>query len=142
VGIVIVVAYLVLLASGAFSANVSSSSHADWLAQHESAILVLNRDQTSLRNDDPATGGSADRWLVDWRQFHDDAVAATSIPNPGGSATAPWREMLNNYVNGSSEIAQAVATRNLQELNQAQLDLQAGDQAAHRFNQAMGIPTS
>jgi hypothetical protein len=113
----------------------------NWLAAHESAILALNRDQVALRSDNPTAGGLANRWVSDWSRFHDDAVAAAGLPNPGGAATVPWREMLNDYVNGSTEIVQAVATRNAPELNQAQRDLQAGDQAAERFNQAMGIPT-
>jgi hypothetical protein len=140
-GVAVLAVYVALLLSGAFSVNVGTVTHAGWLVNHESAIRTLNRDQTALGADNPTTGGNAAKWLADWRRFHDDAVVATGLPNPGGSATVPWREMLNDYVNGSSEIVQAIATRNSQELSQAQLDLQAGDQAAHRFNQAMGLPT-
>jgi hypothetical protein len=133
---------VVLLVSGAFSTTNQPDSRASWLAKNEPAIQALNRDQAALRTDDPSTGGSAATWLADWRRLHDDAVAAASVPNPGGAATAPWREMLNNYVNGSSEVIQAVNNRDTQELNQAQRDLVAGDQAAQRFNQAMGLPES
>jgi hypothetical protein len=141
-GIVVFAAYVILLVSGAFSTTTRSDSRTSWLNKNESAILALNRDQAALRGDNPSTGGSAARWLADWRRLHDDAVAAASLPNPGGEATAPWREMLNNYVNGASEVIQAVNNRDTQELNQAQRDLAAGDQAAHRFNQAMGFPAS
>jgi hypothetical protein len=142
VGILVFAAYVVLLISGAFSSSTKVDSRASWLAKNYSAILLLNRDQAALRTDNPSTGGSAAKWLADWRRLHDDAVAAAGLPNPGGAATAPWREMLNNYVNGSSEVIQAVNSRDTQELNQAQRDLAAGDQAAQRFNQAMGFPTS
>jgi hypothetical protein len=130
-----------LLVSSALSTRTAPTPQVSWLVAHDSAILKLNRDQSALRTGNPATGGSTSRWLTEWRTFHDDAVAAADLPNPGGPATAPWREMLNDYVNGSTEITQAVATRNTQELDQAQRDLAAGDQAAHAFNQAMGIPT-
>jgi hypothetical protein len=141
-GILVFAAYVVLLVSGAFSTTSKADSRASWLAKNEPAIQALNRDQAALRTDNPSTGGSAAKWLADWSRLHDDAVAAASLPNPGGAATAPWREMLNNYVNGSSEVIQAVDNRNTQELNQAQRDLAAGDQAAQRFNQAMGLPAS
>jgi hypothetical protein len=141
-GILVLAAYVALLLSGAFSTTTKPDSRANWLAKNEPAIQALNRDQTALRGDNPSTGGSAAKWLADWRRLHDDAVAAASLPNPGGAATAPWREMLNNYVNGSSEVIQAVDNRDTQELNQAQRDLAAGDQAARRFNQAMGFPAS
>ena len=139
-GILVFAAYVVLLVSGTFSTTTRSDSRASWLAKNEATILALNRDQAALRTDNPSTGGSAAKWVADWRRLHDDAVAAASLPNPGGAATAPWREMLNNYVNGSSEVIQAVDDRDTQELNQAQRDLAAGDQAARRFNQAMGFP--
>jgi hypothetical protein len=141
-GILIFAAYVVLLVSGAFSTTTKVDSRASWLTKNESAILALNRDQAALRTDDPSSGGSAAKWLADWHRLHDDAVAAAGLSNPGGAATAPWREMLNNYVNGSSEVIQAVDNRNARELNQAQRDLAAGDLAAQRFNQAMGLPTS
>jgi hypothetical protein len=141
-GILLFAAYVVLLISGAFSTTSTPDSRASWLAKNEPAIQALNRDQAALRSDNPSAGGSAAKWLADWRRLHDAAVAAASLPNPGGAATAPWREMLNNYVNGSSEVIQAVDNRDAPELNQAQRDLAAGDQAAKRFNQAMGFPAS
>jgi hypothetical protein len=134
-------AYVLWLLVGGFSANGTSASQASWLAKHEPAMLALSRDQTALHADNPATGGNGDRWLADWQAFHDDVVAAASLPNPGGRATVPWREMLNDYDNGSAEIVQGASTRNQAELSRAQLDLQAGDDAARRFNHAMGIPT-
>jgi hypothetical protein len=141
-GILLFATYVVVLISAAFSTTSQPDSRASWLAKNEPAIQALNRDQAALRSDNPSAGGSAAKWLADWRRLHDDAVAAAGLPNPGGAATAPWREMLNNYVNGSSEVIQAVDNRNTLELNQAQRDLAAGDQAAQRFNQAMGLPAS
>lgn len=144
IGVALFAVYLGLaIVAGTFSLNFGGStvSHAAWVARHEATIQTLNRDQAALRADSPASGGNAAQWLRDWRTFHDDAILAASLPNPGGPATVPWREMLNDYTNGSSEIIQGAATQNAGELQQANRNLQAGDQAAHRFNQDMGIPT-
>ena len=135
-GLVLIVAYIVLIVIATSSTSVS---HAAWLADHEGTINTLNRDQQNLAADNPARGGNATQWLADWRTFHQDSAAAASLPNPGGSATAPWREMVNNYFNGSAEIIQAIETQNQSLLQQAQRDLQAGDAAAAQFNKAMGI---
>jgi hypothetical protein len=114
-------------------------SPAAWLGRHQSTINALNRDQRALQADNPSNGGNANKWLTDWRRFHDDAVAAASLPNPGGTATVPWREMLNDYANESALITQAITSHNAAELGEAERDLQAGNQAARQFNHAMGI---
>ncbi|MGH9115931.1 MAG: hypothetical protein ACRDWW_08900 [Acidimicrobiales bacterium] len=141
-----IVAGLVILAAVIASAVTTSTtalpSRSAWLAAHENTISTLNRDQSALASDDPSNGGQATRWIADWRQFHDDAVAAASVPNPGGAATAPWREMLNDYVTGSSEIVQAFATQSQALLLQAERDLKAGDTAAGQFDRAMGITSA
>jgi hypothetical protein len=125
-------------AGGSGSHNASLA----WLAAHEAAIRQLNRDQTALLADRPTRPTMAARWFSDWQAFHTDAVTAASIPNPGGAATVPWREMLNDYVAGSASYLQALTARDQSQLVPAQRELDAGDQAARRFNQAMGLPTS
>ncbi|HVA76197.1 MAG TPA: hypothetical protein VNF71_16715 [Acidimicrobiales bacterium] len=135
-GLVLVVVYVVVIVI--FSSS-TSISHAAWLADHEGTINTLNRDQQNLAADNPAQGGNAAQWIADWQALHQDAAAAAGLPNPGGSATAPWREMINDYFNGSSEIIQAVQTHDQSLLLQAQRDLVAGDRAAAAFNKAMGI---
>jgi hypothetical protein len=117
----------------------TSPSHAEWLARHDGTINTLNRDQQNLNSDNPARGGNAAQWLTDWRTFHQDVAAAASLPNPGGSATVAWREMINDYFNGSGDIIQAIETHNQALLPQAQRDLVAGSSAATEFNKAMGI---
>jgi hypothetical protein len=132
---------LVAILSAALSGSTPPSSRAQraWLASHDSTIKTLNRDQTALKTDSPASGGNASRWLADWHTFHDDVTAAAGLPNPGAQATVPWREMLNDYASGSAEIIQAIGRSDSQELAQAERDLRAGDQAARRFNQSLGI---
>ncbi|MGH9057314.1 MAG: hypothetical protein ACRDYY_15865, partial [Acidimicrobiales bacterium] len=136
VGLVILAAAVASILTNAATAPPSRSA---WLAAHENTISKINRDQSALASDNPSNGGQVTRWIADWRQFHDDAVTAASLPNPGGAATAPWREMLNDYVAGSSEIVQAFATQSQSLLLQAESDLKAGDTAAGQFNRAMGI---
>lgn len=135
-GFVLLVVFVVVLVIAGSSTSVS---HAAWLADHEGTINTLNRDQQNLATDNPSRGGNASQWLADWRAFHQDAGAAASLPNPGGSATAPWREMVQDYFNGSAEIIQAIVDQNQSLLQQAQRDLVAGDAAASQFNRAMGI---
>jgi hypothetical protein len=110
-------------------------AHASWLANHESTINTLNQDQRAILAD----ARNPPAWLADWQKLHTDAEAAASLPNPGGSATVPWREMLQDYVTGSADLLQAVQTRNQSELQRAEAVLGAGDAAAHQFNQAMGL---
>jgi hypothetical protein len=117
----------------------NSNSHVNWLVKNQSTIQILNQDQDALRTDSPASGGQTARWVTDWHRLHDDAVTAASLPNPGGTATVPWREMLNDYANGSTEIIQSIQSNDAQELTQAERVLQAGVQAATRFNQAMSV---
>ena len=135
-GLVLVVVYVIIIVIASSSTSIS---HAAWLADHDGTINTLNRDQQNLSADNPSRGGNAVQWMADWRTFHQDAGAAASLPNPGGSATAPWREMINDYYNGSAEIVQAIDTHNQALLQQAQHDLEAGDSAAAEFNKAMGI---
>lgn len=133
--IVVVVGVIVILVA----TNSTSPSQAAWLHAHQGVIDALNRDQEDLASDNPSRGGSAVQYLADWRRLHRDVGAAASLPNPGGSATAPWREMVNDYFNGSAEIIQAIVARNQSLAEQANRDLAAGDAAAAQFNKAMGI---
>jgi hypothetical protein len=135
-GLALVVVYVILML---VVTSPTSPSHSAWLAEHQGTIDTLNRDARNLGADNPAQGGSAVRYLADWRAFHQDVGAAASLPNPGGSATVPWREMINDYFNGSAEIIQGMRTGNSSLLQQAQRDLQAGDAASREFNKAMGI---
>jgi len=139
VGLAVFAAFII--GSVSISINSTSISHASWLADHEGTINTLNRDQQNLSADNPAQGGDATQWLVDWRTFHQDVGRAASLPNPGGSATAPWREMINDFYNGSGEIIQALVNRDQGLAQQGQRDLSAGAQAAGQFNRAMGIST-
>ncbi len=134
--------FVILTGTITISVGRNTLSHQKWLAQHEATIGTLNRDQTALNADKPTSPSGASKWLADWRTFHADAVGAASLPNPGGNATVPWREMLNDYATGSAEIIQALDRRDAEEISEAQRDLMAGDQAARRFNQAMGIRSS
>lgn len=120
-------------------AQLSAPSRSTWLGRHQSTINTLNRDQRALQADNPTNGGNANKWLTDWRRFHTDALAAASLPNPGGTATVPWREMLNDYANESAEIIQAITSHNPAQLGEAERDLQAGNQAARQFDHAMGV---
>jgi hypothetical protein len=142
VGVAVVVVYLLTVVLTGASGAGDASSHASWLAANDHWIVTLNHDQDALRADNPAAGGSQAHWLADWQLLRKDAQAAAAAPNPGGSATVPWREMLNDYVAGSTEIIQGLAIRSGAEVTAAQRDLLAGDAAAHRFNQAMGIAGS
>lgn len=135
-GLVLLAAYIIALLVITSSTSIS---HAGWLADHDGAINTLNRDQQNLAADNPANGGNASQWLSDWVTFHRDVAGAASLPNPGGSATAPWREMINDYFNGSAEIIQAINSQDRSLIPQAERDLQAGSRAAARFNSAMGI---
>ena len=136
-GLALAVAFVVALL---VFTSPTSISHSAWLAEHGlGTINTLNRDQQNLSADNPANGGNASQWLNDWITFHRDVAAAASLPNPGGSATAPWREMINDYFNGSAGIIQAIQTHDRTLLPQAERDLQAGSRAAARFNAAMGI---
>lgn len=135
-GLALLAAYVIALLVITSSTSIS---HAAWLADHDGTINTLNRDQQNLAADNPANGGNASQWLNDWITFHRDVAGAASLPNPGGSATAPWREMINDYFNGSAEIIQAINTQNATLVPQAERDLQAGNKASARFNSAMGI---
>lgn len=135
-GLVLVIVYVVFIVIVSSSTSIS---HAAWLADHEGTINTLNRDQQNLAADNPSQGGNAQQWIADWRALHSDAAAAAELPNPGGSATAPWREMINDYFNGSSEIIQAIQNHDQSLLQEAQRNLVAGDAAAAQFNKAMGI---
>jgi hypothetical protein len=129
-----------LIASAAGGSSSQSTSLA-WLSAHATTIAQLNRDQTALVADRPTGHGSTARWAVEWQTFHSDAVSAASIPNPGGEATVPWREMLNDFVAGSASYVQALTTGDRTQALIAQRELEAGDQAAGRFNAAMGLPS-
>jgi hypothetical protein len=140
VGLALLAAWVGVVLAASAGASHSGGSVA-WLAAHESTIQQLNQDQTALAADKPSGGTVTARWAADWQRFHDDASSAASLPNPGGAVTVPWREMLNDYATGSATYLQAVRTQNRGLLLQALRELTAGDQAARRFNQALGLPT-
>lgn len=117
----------------------STLSHRVWIADHIQTIDSINHDLQLLSADNPSRGGQASKWLADWDTLHTDAAAAASLPNPGGSADAPWREMINNYYNGSGEIVQGLRTGNQSLISRAERDLAAGDRAAALFNREMGV---
>jgi hypothetical protein len=142
VGVAVLVVYLLTVILTGGSGAGEASPQASWLVANDHWIVTLNDDQNALRADNPAGGGSQAHWLADWPRLRDDAQAAAAAPNPGGSATVPWREMLNDYVAGSTEVIEGLAIRNAAEVTAAQRDLLAGDAAAHRFNHAMGIAGS
>jgi hypothetical protein len=141
IGLAALAAWIGVFAAATLGSSSSHTNNLAWLAAHESTISQLNRDQTALVADKPAGGGVTAKWATDWQTFHDDAVAAASVPNPGGAATVPWREMLNDYVVGSATYIQAVQNHNRAQLLQAEGELVAGDRASLAFNQAMGLPT-
>jgi len=135
-GLGAVVVFLIALV--AFAPAKSSSSGSKWLAKNDAVIQTLNTDQALLQADASAdpSGRSA---LADWQRFHHDAVDAASLPNPGGRATAPWREMLNDFIVGSQAIIQGIDTRDEALIKQAQMDLTAGGAAVTQFDRAMGL---
>lgn len=135
-GLVLVVVYVVIVL---IATNSTSLSQAAWLHAHQGTIDAFTRDQQNLATDNPTNGGNVSLYLNDWRKLHQDAAAAASLPNPGGAATAPWREMINDYFNGSAEIIEAIVNHNQSLLDQALRNLNAGDAAATQFNKAMGI---
>jgi hypothetical protein len=144
VGVAAVLVYLLSVIISGGSGPGVATSQASWLAANDRWIVALNRDQDALRADTPAAGtpaagASQARWLADWQHLRDDAEAAAAAPSPGGRATVPWREMLNDYAAGSSAILQGLATRNPAEVAAAGRDVVAGDAAARRFNQAMPV---
>ncbi|HEX4863215.1 MAG TPA: hypothetical protein VFV02_04030, partial [Acidimicrobiales bacterium] len=130
IGIVVPVALL----SGS-----STLSHRVWIAEHIQNINAINHDLQLLASDNPSKGGNASKWLADWDLLHTDAASAAALPNPGRSADAPWREMINNYYNGSAEIVQGIRTGNQPLIARAEQDLTAGDNAAAQFNREMGV---
>jgi hypothetical protein len=127
-----------VLIAGTFSGSASTNARS-WLKANEGWIAAFRHDQVALQADNPGAGGQETRWLADWRSLRGDAEGAAGAPNPGGAATVPWREMLNDYVAGAAEVIQAESTHNLVERAQADRDLQAGDAAALLFERAMGI---
>ena len=126
------IVWIVLASGGTFS-------HRVWMVQHRQTIDAINRDLRLLITDNPSKGGNASNWLADWDTLHNDTASAASLPNPGGSADAPWREMINNYYNGSAEIVQGIRTSNQPLISRAERDLAAGDRAAAQFNRDMGV---
>jgi hypothetical protein len=141
----IVVGFLSLAVAFVVALAISGSttiSHRAWLAQHGRTIEIINQDVRATITDNPAQGGSASKWIADWETFHKDVAAAASLPNPGGAADAPWRELINDYYNGSSEIVQGVRTANQGLITRALRDLAAGNSAAREFDRAMGLSSS
>jgi len=114
-------------------------SHRVWIAEHIQTINAINHDLQQLGSDNPSNGGNASKWLADWGMLHSDAASAATLPNPGGSADAPWREMINNYYNGSAEIVQGIRGGDQALIGRAERDLAAGDRAAVQFNRDMGV---
>ena len=141
----IVVGFLALAVAIVVAIAVSGSntiSHRVWIAEHIRTIDTINQDERATIADNPAQGGSASKWIADWESFHNDVAAAASLPNPGGAANAPWRELINDYYNGSSEILQGVRTANTGLINRALRDLAAGNSAAREFDRVMGLSPS
>jgi hypothetical protein len=101
-------------------------------------IELLARDEAALMTDDSPAVGDAQR-LADWRQFRSDVALAASLPNPGGRATTPWREMLNDYATASADVVEALTTDDASAVPEAQRDIAAGVAAARQFDQAIGI---
>ena len=126
-----------VLALAVFAPSQSPSGEAEWLANYGGAIQTLNADQVKLQADESRP--NAELALGDWRQFDQDAVNAASLPNPGGRATAPWREMLNDFIVGSQAIIQGIDTHNEALIKQGEVDLTAGGAAVSEFNRAMGL---
>ena len=122
-----------------FPSGSTTPSHRVWIAEHMRTINSINGDLKQLNADNPSRGGSATQWLADWNLLHNDAASAATLPNPGGSADAPWREMLNNYYNGSAEIVQGIRSGDQALIARAEQDLAAGDRAAAQFNRKMGV---
>ena len=141
----IVVGFLALALAIVVSIAVSGSStisHRVWITQHTRTIDTINQDERATIADNPAQGGSVSKWIADWENLHNDVAAAASLPNPGGAANAPWRELINDYYNGSSEILQGVRTDNQGLINRALRDLAAGNSAAREFDRVMGLSSS
>jgi hypothetical protein len=119
----------------------STISKRVWVADHFQTLNTIKKDQLALNADNPAQGGSATKWLTDWQNLHDDTAAAATLPNPGGSATAPWRELINDFFNGSTELLQAVRTHNQELLTRAERTISAAYAADDQFNRAIGFTT-
>jgi hypothetical protein len=138
-GLAALVVYLVVFF--ALSGAGNPGSQAGWRDQHAPTIEVLAHDEAALAASYSPTVVAARR-LAAWRKFRADVVAAAELPNPGDGATAPWREMLNDYANAATDVIGAMTgpRRNQEaDLADAQRDLLAGVQAGHRFDQAVGI---
>jgi hypothetical protein len=135
-GLVVLIGVVVplVLVSGS-----STLSHRVWIADHIQTINSINHDLQLLSTDNPSRGGDASKWIADWGKLRSDTAAAAALPNPGGSADGPWREMINNYYNGSAEIVQGVRSGNQALIARAERDLGAGDRAAAEFNRKMGV---
>ena len=141
----IVVGFLALAVAVLIPVAISGSStvsHRVWVAEHIGTIDTINQDAQATVSDNPAKGGPVTKWIDDWGKLHSDVAAAASLPNPGGSATGPWREMINDYYNGSAEIVQGVRTGNQALISRALRDLTAGDTAARQFDRAMGLSSA
>ena len=136
VGLVVLIGVIVPLVAVSGSGTLS---HRVWIAEHMQTIDAINNDLQHLGSDNPSNGGNASKWLADWDALHSDAATAATLPSPGGSADAPWREMINNYYNGSGEIVQGIRTGDQALIGRAERDLAAGDRAAAQFNRQMGV---
>ncbi len=138
-GLAAVVVCLVV-AIAVSSAN-SSSPQSTWRDHHAATIQKLAKDETALLTDESPAVGDGQR-LVDWKRFESDVAAASALPNPGGSATTPWREMLNDYATASNDVVTALTTNDTSAVSEAERDLAAGVAAARQFDQAIGINAS
>ncbi|HLG92633.1 MAG TPA: hypothetical protein VKY15_06600, partial [Acidimicrobiales bacterium] len=110
-----------------------------WVLAHQAQLAAIDSDQARLRADSPSNGGNPSVWLGDWARFHDDVLAASALPDPGGAASPYWHQMLGYYIKGSSELVGALRAGDAAGQAQAVRDLTAGDQAARQFDQAMGL---
>jgi hypothetical protein len=124
----------------ALGASSGPSQQTRWLERNGGVIARLTADQRAIAADYRDSSGTA-ALVRDWTKLHHDAVEATSIANPGGSATVPWREMLNDFVNSSSDVVQGIVHRDNSLISQAEAELQAAEQASAQFYRAMGVTT-
>ena len=125
----LLVAYIVAAIALAANSSPTTPSQASWLLRHDATISTLNADQAAISNTPMS--------IPAWQKLRSDAEAAATLPSPGGAATVPWREMLNDYVNAATDVLQAEQNHNPTELQEVGQILAAANAAAQRFNAAL-----